>query len=161
VTALDVGVVSITTTKRRRFLWCAWWAAPPARDPFRPPDAWSGGARSLEEAKRAAEEAAGRTLLLVDSGWARAFVRLRAGLPPWPAPRPPNAEDAARVAVELPRAGALAVLGLARGATLEEIKRAYRRRALETHPDRGGDEAAFVRVQRAYEAAMRRAGKRR
>ncbi|MFW6321266.1 MAG: ferredoxin Fer [Halohasta sp.] len=33
-----------------------------------------------------------------------------------------------------------------------ELKRAYRRRVKETHPDLGGSEAAFKRVERAYEA---------
>lgn len=157
MTALDVAVVSITTTKRRRFLWCAWWTMPLAREPFRAPDAWSGGARSAEEAKRAAEQAAGRTLQLVDASWARAFTRQRAGLPPWPERR---SAAAPCLVGELPRESALATLGLARGATLDEIKRAYRKRALETHPDRGGEQAAFVRVQRAYESASRRVGKR-
>jgi molecular chaperone DnaJ len=43
------------------------------------------------------------------------------------------------------------VLGLAPGAALVELKRAYRKRALETHPDQGGDAEAFQAVQRAYE----------
>ncbi|MFB6131569.1 MAG: ferredoxin Fer [Salinigranum sp.] len=33
-----------------------------------------------------------------------------------------------------------------------EIRRAYRRRVLETHPDQGGSSAAFQRVKDAYEA---------
>ncbi len=153
--ALDVAVVSITTTKRRRFLWCAWWTGAPRREPFRAPDAWAGGARSIEEAHAAAERAAGRTLVLVASSWARAFTRLRAGLPPWPARG--SEGRLGRGSGELPSESALAVLGLARGASLDDIKRAYRRRALETHPDRGGDSAEFQRVQRAYESATRRA----
>jgi molecular chaperone DnaJ len=43
------------------------------------------------------------------------------------------------------------LLGLAPGATLTELKRAYRQRALETHPDQGGQAEDFQRVQRAYE----------
>ena len=46
------------------------------------------------------------------------------------------------------------VLGLARGASAEEIKKAYRKRALEYHPDRNqGDKAAeekFKELQAAY-----------
>lgn len=42
------------------------------------------------------------------------------------------------------------VLGVARDASTEEIRRAYRQRAKETHPDvRGGDHKEFARVQRA------------
>jgi curved DNA-binding protein CbpA len=45
-----------------------------------------------------------------------------------------------------------AVLGVDRDADDETIKRAYRRRAKETHPDRGGSDAEFKRIKDAYEA---------
>ncbi|MFC5134589.1 MULTISPECIES: J domain-containing protein [Haloferacaceae] len=50
-------------------------------------------------------------------------------------------------------ADAFAELGLATGADADEVKRAYRERVKETHPDHGGDEAAFRRVQEAYATA--------
>lgn len=43
------------------------------------------------------------------------------------------------------------VLGVARTATPEELRSAYRRRLMQTHPDQGGDAALFRRVQRAFE----------
>jgi membrane protein implicated in regulation of membrane protease activity len=49
------------------------------------------------------------------------------------------------------RETALRVLGLEPGASQAEIKRAYRERVKEVHPDRGGDEEAFQRVTSAYE----------
>ncbi|MBN9167853.1 MAG: DnaJ domain-containing protein, partial [Myxococcales bacterium] len=48
------------------------------------------------------------------------------------------------------------VLGVGRDVTEQELKAAYRRRALETHPDHGGNEEAFRRVVRAYAEAQRR-----
>jgi hypothetical protein len=52
------------------------------------------------------------------------------------------------------RASAWAILEIEPGASVAAIKRAYRRRALETHPDRGGDPEIFRAVQRAYERAV-------
>lgn len=49
---------------------------------------------------------------------------------------------------------AYAALGLAPGASAEEVRAAYRRLALETHPDRGGGAAAFSRVQAAHHALL-------
>jgi curved DNA-binding protein CbpA len=37
-----------------------------------------------------------------------------------------------------------------------ELIRCYRRRAKETHPDRGGKREIFVQVQEAYECLMKR-----
>jgi hypothetical protein len=50
-------------------------------------------------------------------------------------------------------ASAFAALGLSTAATLAEIKAAYRRRAFLVHPDRGGDLAAMVALNAAYEDA--------
>jgi DnaJ-class molecular chaperone len=42
-------------------------------------------------------------------------------------------------------------LGLKRGASDEEIKKAYRSMAMKHHPDRGGDERKFKEISQAYE----------
>jgi DnaJ-class molecular chaperone len=42
-------------------------------------------------------------------------------------------------------------LGLKRGASDEEIKKAYRSMAMKHHPDRGGDEKKFKDISQAYE----------
>ncbi|HWH32544.1 MAG TPA: J domain-containing protein [Egibacteraceae bacterium] len=43
------------------------------------------------------------------------------------------------------------ILGVARDADAETIKRAYRRKARELHPDAGGDEESFKELTAAYE----------
>lgn len=49
------------------------------------------------------------------------------------------------------------VLGLPAGASEDAVRRAYRERIKEVHPDHGGDEAEFQRVREAYDAARRHA----
>jgi DnaJ family protein A protein 2 len=43
------------------------------------------------------------------------------------------------------------VLGVGRGADADEIRKAYRKQALLSHPDKGGDPEKFKQVQKAYE----------
>jgi molecular chaperone DnaJ len=43
------------------------------------------------------------------------------------------------------------VLGVGKDASADEIKKAFRRAAIEHHPDRGGDEAKFKEINEAYE----------
>jgi hypothetical protein len=136
-------------------LWCAWWTGEPTESPFRPPDAWSGGARTEEEARAEVERAAGAPLQAIEGRWAGAWVRVRAGLPPFVArrERPGGSAGSARA----PRAeGPHALLGVSPGASLAAIKAAFRRKALEHHPDHGGDAAAFIALKRAYDGIVRR-----
>lgn len=48
-------------------------------------------------------------------------------------------------------AGLYAALGVHPGASAEEIKRAYREKARQHHPDVGGDAATFKEISHAYE----------
>ncbi len=148
---LASAVCSITATQRGRFLWAAWWTHAPREAPFRAPDASNGGAATLEAALAEAEARAGRYLLLIEPYWARAWNRVMRGerAPRRPAPR---ADRPVRVA---PRS-AWALLGLAAGATLADVKTAYRQRALATHPDHGGDADAFRELHQAYERLVAR-----
>jgi hypothetical protein len=152
VSGLSRAVYALALTKRRRWLWCVWWTGEPSASPFRPPDAWGGGARTEAEAGELAARAAGRPAARIDGAWAGAWRRLQAG-------RPAFATRAAR-----PSTGALAarpvdphaVLGVPPGATLAALRAAFRARVLEHHPDRGGDPATFIAIKRAYDTLVRR-----
>ena len=50
---------------------------------------------------------------------------------------------------------ARALLGVPKHATSDDIRRAFRRRALSTHPDRGGDRTAFELTVLAFETLQR------
>jgi hypothetical protein len=145
---LASAVVSVTRTQRGRYFWAAWWTGAPNASPFRKPDAANGGARSEAEALVEAERVAQRHLTLIEAYWARAFSRVLRGEPA-PPRKPPRTRSAAReVARPL---SAHAVLGIEPGASSTEIRAAYKRRALATHPDQGGSGEAFRAVQCAYE----------
>ena len=47
-----------------------------------------------------------------------------------------------------------AVLSLPYSATPDDVRRAFRQRARETHPDRGGSADAFLRVRQAHDALV-------
>jgi molecular chaperone DnaJ len=51
----------------------------------------------------------------------------------------------------MPKRDYYEVLGVGKGASPDEIKKSYRRLAVQHHPDRGGDEAKFREVSEAYE----------
>lgn len=42
-------------------------------------------------------------------------------------------------------------LGVQQNATLEDVRRSYRRLAVKSHPDKGGDKEAFAKITEAYE----------
>ncbi|KAK7249171.1 hypothetical protein SO694_00045269 [Aureococcus anophagefferens] len=48
------------------------------------------------------------------------------------------------------RAEAAALLGVGEAATAEELKKAYKRKALRAHPDKGGSKEEFQRLAEAY-----------
>jgi hypothetical protein len=158
MSSLASAVCSITPTQRRRFFWAAWWTGAPSYAPFRKPDASNGGALSFEEALADAERVAGRHLVQIEPYWARAWNRMLRG----ESPPPPPAARAQRARGErVPRVrSAWAVLGLEPSASLSEVRRAYRKLALETHPDRGGEADRFREVQGAYEKVLAKLGKR-
>ncbi|MBN8612054.1 MAG: DnaJ domain-containing protein [Deltaproteobacteria bacterium] len=160
--SLERAVVSIAKTQRGRFFWAAWWTGAPTFAPFRKPDASGGGASDWYAARADAERTTGRALAEIDSEWAHAFLRTLRGQPAFndgqrrralgeaPAPRPKALQPTS----------IWDTLGVSASATEIEIRRAYRLRALETHPDRGGTDEAFRAVRAAYDEALRRKRKR-
>ena len=150
-------------------MWVAWWTAPPAREPFRKPDAFSGGARSHEEALAQARRAAGVPLVEIEPYWARAWARVLRGRPPWGVRAEGGASGGAHgrsttAPTNAARATTTSIwetLGITARATIDDLKRAFRQRALATHPDRGGDAEAFRQVQTAFKEAQRRIARRR
>jgi hypothetical protein len=52
----------------------------------------------------------------------------------------------------------MVTLGLLPPYSLDDVKSAYRVKALETHPDRGGTMSEFLKVQEAYERALEYVG---
>lgn len=153
---LSRGVYALARTKRRRFLWCAWWTGEPTATPFRPPDAWGGGARTEEEAKALAERAAGRPLELVDGHWAGAWKRVVAGRAPFVVQDPSNATTERTRPVD-----PYALLGVTATATFADLKAAFRKKALEHHPDHGGDVDAFIALKRAYDSITKKRARAR
>jgi molecular chaperone DnaJ len=53
------------------------------------------------------------------------------------------------------------VLGVSKDASADEIKKAFRKAAIEHHPDRGGDESKFKEVNEAYEVLKDQSKKQR
>ncbi len=151
---LTRGVYAIARTKRKRFLWCAWWTGEPTAKPFRAPDAYGGGARTEDEARALAEKAAGRSLEPIDGHWAGAWKRSLAGLKPFPthAAREPRATTVEKTKPVDP----FVLLGITNEASLDDVKAAFRKKALEHHPDRGGTAVAFMAIKRAYDAIVKR-----
>jgi hypothetical protein len=154
---LFVPVCSIVRGKRGRFFWAAWWTAPPRQVPFRRPDASDGGAPTFEEALARATERAGVSLGVIDPLWARAWMRVLRGEPVWPsrASREPSTTKPDKPS-KMPLNSVWELLGIGRDATEEELKAAYRKRVLESHPDQGGDEVLFRQIVHAYAEAQRR-----
>lgn len=133
----------------------------PQADPFVPPDAWGAGLRTEAEAIVEAQTAAGISLQRIEGRWAGAWVRARAGLPPFIArcPKPPS--GALNASAPIVNANPFRVLGIDADADIATIKAAYRLLALHAHPDRGGNDAAFIVANRAYLAALQRQRRKR
>lgn len=51
----------------------------------------------------------------------------------------------------MPKKNHYDVLGVDKGATPDKIKRAYRKRAAQAHPDKGGSDAEMAEINRAWE----------
>lgn len=104
----------------------------------------------MEAALADAERAAQRQLTIIEPHWARAWKSVLRGQTPTPPTGKPRTKRVRSGAATTP-ASHWSVLGLEPGAALSEVKQAYRKRALQTHPDQGGDADLFRATQHAYE----------
>ncbi len=68
-----------------------------------------------------------------------------------------QSRDAALGEATEPRLAAYEALGIGPPCTVGEIKEAYRRRAREAHPDRGGNPDDFRAIEAAYRRLLREA----
>jgi hypothetical protein len=159
MSGLSRAVYAIARTKRRRFLWCVWWTGEPTAKPFRPPDAWGGGARTEDEARVLAERAAGMPLELIDGHWAGAWKRMQAGKPPFPTRSARPTTEGARERAK--PVDPYVLLGVDAKASLDDVKAAFRKKALEHHPDTGGSAEAFMAIKRAYDGIVKRRARAR
>jgi len=109
------------------------------------------GARSQQQRQRAAGQQSPPPPPPGDQQRRRAEeqARERSQRPPPPPPRSPR-----QVQDELDAA----LFGVSVDVTQAELKRAYRRAALEAHPDRGGSHQRMVDVNTAYERMAKRRG---
>ncbi len=110
----------------------------------------------MEAALAEAERLSGRHLTVIEPFWARAWNRVLRGEAPPPLPRRPDARPSSSARANEGRISAWSILGVENGASLLDVKRAFRLRALETHPDRGGEPDQFRRVQAAYEELVKK-----
>ncbi|NWG47489.1 MAG: hypothetical protein HXY25_13220 [Alphaproteobacteria bacterium] len=75
--------------------------------------------------------------------------RVAARLGPDGTPLPPEEAGSAHVVETMSPAEALAILGLPRGCTEEDVRAAHRRMMMRTHPDRGGSEFLVTKIAQA------------
>lgn len=68
------------------------------------------------------------------------------------APTPPPRREPPKRTVVLPEC--MTVLGLTPPVDRESIKRAYRAKVMQAHPDHGGSTRSFLDIQAAYERSM-------
>lgn len=67
-----------------------------------------------------------------------------------------NYQQEKTVATSKKQISAYEVLGIKPGASVEEVKKAYRIAVKKNHPDNGGSKNQFILVQRAYDFIMER-----
>ena len=79
---------------------------------------------------------------------------------PPPPPRPHRKRPSAPAKPIAPKEWHYEVLGVSKSASEDEIKRAYRKRILKCHPDKGGNSEEFIKVRASYDMLKNHASHR-
>lgn len=143
---------------RGRAVWSVWFGHRPTREHFEPSDV-RGEATDVHAARLAAFAAFSRARGVtrwaeIDSLFAIADDRQARGVDPvFPGDkrRAPREVAPREIADEV-----LEVLGLEPPITLERARAAYKARALECHPDRGGTHEQMLALNRAFATVRER-----
>lgn len=155
-----LGVYSIapSPTQRGRATWAAWWTVRPTRARFVPADA-RGEAVDEHAARQAAFAAFAKARGC--TSWSEIAPIFAVAAERWSRNvEPVFPGDRRRVAkpIDAPldlSDDAREVLGLSGPVTLESARDAYRKRALELHPDRGGSHEAMLQLNAVWERIRR------
>ncbi len=158
---MTTGLYAIGPRKKGRVTWSAWWTTRPTPDRFTLPDA-RGDAADENGARHAAFQAMAkvrgcRSWMELDAQFAVAAERqARGDDPPWPGAKKPKPVDVdekkSHVDVDL------APLGISWPTTLRTVRAAYKKKAAEAHPDKGGTHDEMVALNRAFAAAKKALG---
>jgi hypothetical protein len=158
--------------------WAIWWKGDPrvwSRDggEFPEPDAW-GGARTGEDVASMVNELAARfgklgdfETVQIEARYCQSWRWVQRGHSPSAAERAEQKRawdagwrrfgfDTGQTApASTAISGCFVALGLDERASEADVRRAFRLRARDLHPDRGGDEAAFKTLNANYVHALK------
>jgi len=146
------SIAEVPSRSGRRAVWSVWFGRKPTREVFEPSDA-RGESTDVHSARLAAFAAFSRARGVtrwaeIDPIYAIADDRQARGVEPiYPGDKRRTAREIAPREIE---EDVLDELGLTPPITLERARAAYKARALECHPDRGGTHEQMLALNHAF-----------